>query len=137
MKVRIDIPMELSLHNQGVFRINKQFTSSEGETTWQAVASTDAIAGGTYLVDLQPGQYEKVLEATDGQFITSSMFMITRDGKYINQGGKTFTIIRDGTLLEENDRQEGTSSEHRLQIAVMRLVERIKTLFVGNTPTMR
>jgi hypothetical protein len=99
MKVRIDIPMELRLHNQGVFRVNKQLTSSEEGTSWETVSSTDTISGGTYLVDLKPGQYEKVLEATNGQFITSSMFIITQDAKYIDQGGKMFSIAWDGTLL--------------------------------------
>lgn len=123
MKVRIDIPMELRLHNQGVFRINQQFTSSKGETTWETVASTDAIAGGSYLVDLKPGQYEKVLEAIDGLFITASMFMITWDGKYIDQGGKILNIAGDGTLLEQSDRQEETS--------FMRLAERIKLFLLA------
>jgi hypothetical protein len=106
MKVRITLPIELRLHNNGVFRISKQFTSSEEGTDWKIVSFTDAISEGTYLADLEPGQYQKVLEAANGQFITSSTFQITRDAKYIDQAGKMFTIAEDGTLLEQNDQQE-------------------------------
>jgi len=105
MKVRITIPMELRLHNQGVFHIRKQLTSSEEGTEWEIVSSTDAISAGTYLADLEPGQYQKVLEAANGQFITSSTFQITPDAKYIDQAGKMFPIAEDGTLLEQNDQQ--------------------------------
>ncbi len=105
MKVRIDIPLDLRLHNKGVFRIRKQLTSSGEGTAWETVASTDALSAGTYLADLEPGQYQKVLEATTGQFITSSTFQITPDAKYIDEAGKMFTIAEDGTLLEHNDQQ--------------------------------
>ena len=108
MKVRIDIPIELRLHNQGVFRISKQLTSSEEGTDWEIVSSTDAISAGTYLADLEPGQYQKVLEAANGQFITSNTFQITHDAKYIDQAGKMFPIAEDGTLLEQNDQQESS-----------------------------
>ncbi len=101
MKVCIEMPIDLRLHNQGVFRISKQLTFSSGEgTAWETVCSTDAISGGTYLADLEPGQYQKVLEASNGQFIASSTFKITPDAKYIDEAGKMFTIAEDGTLLE-------------------------------------
>ena len=100
MKVRITIPIELSLHNQGVFHISKQLTSPEEGTEWEIVSSTDAISAGTYLADLEPGQYQKALEAANGQFITSSTFQITPDAKYIDQAGKMFPIAEDGTLLD-------------------------------------
>jgi hypothetical protein len=124
MKVRIQIPMDLCLHNQGVFRISRRLTSSLGETRWQVVSITDAIAAGTYLVDLEPGQYEKVLEAANGQLIASSMFEIIHDARYIDQGGRVLTIAQDGTLLEHNDQQEKISPRHRVPRAVMRLTEK-------------
>ena len=105
MKVCITIPIELGLHNQGVFYIRKQLTSSEEGAEWEIVSITSAISAGTYLADLEPGQYQKVLEAANGQFITSSTFQITPDAKYIDQAGKMFTIAEDGTLLEQNDQQ--------------------------------
>ena len=108
MKVHIEIPIDLRLHNMGVFRIRKQLTSSGEGTAWETVAFTDAISGGTYLADLEPGQYQKVLEATDGQFTTSSTFKITQDARYIDEAGKLFTIAEDGTLLEQNDQQESS-----------------------------
>ena len=105
MKVRIDIPIDLRLHNKGVFRISKQLTSSGEGTAWETVYFTDAKGRIQYLADLEPGQYQKVLEATTGQFITSSTFKITPDAKYIDEAGKMFTIAEDGTLLEQNDQQ--------------------------------
>ncbi len=108
MKVRIEIPFDLGLHYKGVFRISKQLTSSGEGTAWETVASTDAISAVTYLADLEPGQYQKVLEAATGQFITSSTFEITPDAKYIDEAGKMFTIAEDGTLLEQNDQQESS-----------------------------
>jgi hypothetical protein len=105
MKVRIDIPLDLRLHTQGVFRVRKQLTSSGEGTAWETVATTSAISAGTYLADLEAGQYQKVLEATNGQFITSSTFEITPDAKYIDEAGKMFPIAEDGTLLEQNDQQ--------------------------------
>jgi hypothetical protein len=105
MKVRIEIPIDLRLHNKRVFRISKQLTSSGEATAWETVCSTDAISGGTYLADLEPGQYQKVLETTTGQFLASSTFKITADAKYIDEAGKIFTIAEDGTLLEQNDQQ--------------------------------
>ncbi len=47
MKVRIEIPLELRLHHQGVFRLSKQRTSSEEGKTWKTLCSTEAISGGT------------------------------------------------------------------------------------------
>ena len=108
MKVCITIPIELRLHDKGVFHISKQLTSSEEGTDWEIVFSTDAISAGTYLADLEPGQYQKVLEAANGQFITSSTFQITPDAKYIDETGNIFTIAEDGTLLEQNDQQESS-----------------------------
>jgi hypothetical protein len=108
MKVHIDIPTDFSLHNKGVFRISKQLTSSGGETAWETVVSTDAISAVTYLADLEPGQYQKALETTTGQFLASSTFKITPDAKYIDEAGKIFTIAEDGTLLEQNDQQESS-----------------------------
>jgi hypothetical protein len=108
MKVRIEIPIDLRLHNQGVFRISKQLTSSGERTAWETVATTSAISGGTYLADLEPGQYQKVLEASNGQFIASSTFTITPDAKYIDEAGERFPIAEDGTLLEQNDQQESS-----------------------------
>ena len=108
MKVRIEIPIDLRLHNKRVFRISKQLTSSGEATAWETVCSTDAISGGTYLADLEPGQYQKVLEATTGQLSTSSTFKITPDAKYIDETGKLFTIAQDGTLREQNDQQEAS-----------------------------
>src|SRR6266567_2911911 len=105
MKVRITIPIELSLHNQGVFHISKQLTSSEEGTDWELVSTTSAISAGTYLADLELGQYQKVLAGANGQFITSSTFQITPDARYIDQAGKMFPIAEDGTLLEPNDQQ--------------------------------
>jgi hypothetical protein len=105
MKVRIEIPIDLGLHNQGVFRIRKQLTSPAEGTAWETVAETDAISGGTYLADLEPGQYQKVLEAANGQFTASSTFKITADANYIDEAGKMFPIAEDGTLLEQNDQQ--------------------------------
>jgi hypothetical protein len=105
MKVSIPIPIELGLHNQGVFHIRKQLTSSEEGTDWELVSTTSAISAGTYLADLEPGQYQKVLEAAKGQFITSSTFQITPDARYIDQAGKVFAIAEGGTLLEPNDQQ--------------------------------
>jgi len=108
MKVRITIPIELSLHNQGVFHISKQLTSSEEGTDWELVSTTSAISAGTYLADLELGQYQKVLEGANGQFITSSTFQITADAKYIDEAGKLFTIAEDGTLIEQKDQQESS-----------------------------
>ena len=108
MKVHIDIPIDLRLHNKGVFRINKQLTSSGEGMAWETVASTDAISAVTYLADLEPGQYQKELETTTGQFIASSTFKVTPDAKYIDEAGKMFTIAEDGTLLEQNDQQESS-----------------------------
>jgi hypothetical protein len=105
MKVRIEIPIDLHLHNQGVFRISKHLPSSEERTAWETVASTDAISGGTYLADLEPGQYQKVLEGANRQFISSSTFTITSDARYIDEAGEVFTIAEDGTLLEQNEQQ--------------------------------
>jgi hypothetical protein len=108
MKVHIDIPLDLRLHNQDVFRIRKQVTSSGEETAWETVAETDAISAVTYLADLEPGQYQKVLETTTGQFLASSTFKITPDARYIDEAGKIFTIAEDGTLLEQKDQQESS-----------------------------
>ena len=108
MKVRIDIPIDLRLHNKGVFRISKQATSSGEETAWETVAETDAISAVTYLADLEPGQYQKVLEGANRQFISSSTFTITPDARYIDEAGKVFTIAEDGTLLEQNEQQAST-----------------------------
>jgi hypothetical protein len=108
MKVRIEIPIDLSLHNKGVFSISKQLTSSEEGTAWEIVSSTEAISGGTYLADLEPGQYQKVLEGANRQFTSSSTFKITPDAKYIDEAGKMFIIAEDGTLLEQNDQQESS-----------------------------
>jgi hypothetical protein len=108
MKVCITIPIELGLHNQGVFYIRKQLTSSEEGTEWEIVSTTSAISAGTYLADLEPGQYQKMLEAANGQFVTSSTFQITPDARYIDQAGKLFTVAEDGTLLEQNDQQESS-----------------------------
>ena len=108
MKVRIDIPTDLRLHNSGVFRISKQLTSSGEGTDWETVYFTDAISAVTHLADLEPGQYQKVLEATNGQLAFSSTFKITQDAKYIDETGKIFTIAEDGTLLEQNDQQESS-----------------------------
>ena len=105
MKVYIDIPLDLRLHNQGVFRIRKQLPSSGEEMAWETVVETSAISAATYLVDLEPGQYQKVLETATGQFIASSTFKITPDAKYIDEAGKLFTIAEDGTLHEQNDQQ--------------------------------
>ena len=105
MKVCIEIPIDLRLHNQGVFRIRKQLTSSAEGTAWETVAETSAISAVTYLADLEPGQYQKVLETTTGQFLASSTFKITPDAKYIDEAGKMFTITEDGTLLEHNEQQ--------------------------------
>jgi hypothetical protein len=77
-------------------------------TAWETVSSTDAISGGTYLADLEPGQYQKVLEAANGQLSTSSTFKITPDARYIDEAGKMFTIAEDGTLLEQDDQQESS-----------------------------
>jgi hypothetical protein len=93
---------------QGVFHISKRLTSSEEGTEWEIVSSTDAISAGTYLADLEPGQYQKALEAANGQFITSSTFQITPDARYIDETGKLFAIAEDGTLLEQNDQQESS-----------------------------
>lgn len=106
MKVRIEIPIDLNLRNKGVFSISKQLTSSEEGMAWETVSSTEAIGGGTYLADLGPGQYQKVLEGANKQFISSSTFKITSDAKYIDEAGKMFIIAEDGTLLEQNDQQE-------------------------------
>ena len=46
MKVCITIPIELRLHDKGVFRVSKQLTSSEEGTDWEIVSSTDAISAG-------------------------------------------------------------------------------------------
>ena len=108
MKVYIDIPLDLRLHHQGVFRIRKQLPSSGEEMAWETVVETSAISAATYLVDLEPGQYQKVLEATTGQFIASSTFQITSDARYIDQAGTMFSIAEDGTLLEQNDQQESS-----------------------------
>jgi hypothetical protein len=108
MKVRIHIPTDLRLHNNGVFRISKQLTSSGEGTAWETVYSTDAISAGTYLADLEPGQYQKVLEATNGQLSNSSTFKITQDGRYIDETENIFTIAEDGTLIEQNDQQESS-----------------------------
>ena len=105
MKVRIEIPIDLRLYNQGVFRISKHLPSSGEGTAWETVVSTDAISGGTYLADLEPGQYQKVLEGANRQFISSSTFTITPDARYIDEAGKVFTIAEDGTLLEQNEQQ--------------------------------
>ena len=105
MKVRIEIPIDLRLHNQGVFRLSKQPPSSEERTAWETVASTEAISGGTYLADLEPGQYQKVLTGANRQFISSSVFTITPDARYIDEAGEVFTIAEDGTLLEQNEQQ--------------------------------
>lgn len=103
MKVRIEIPIDLCLHNQGIFRIRRQFTPSGEGTAWETVCETSAISGGTYLADLEPGQYQKVLEASNGHFIASSIFKITPEARYIDEAGKIFTIAEDGTLLEQYD----------------------------------
>ena len=108
MKVRIEIPIDLRLHNKGVFRIRKQLTSSEEGAAWETVASADGVGGGTYLADLEPGQYQKALEAATGQLSTSSTFKITSDARYIDEAGKTFTIAEDGTLLEQENQQESS-----------------------------
>jgi hypothetical protein len=109
MKIRVEIPIDLRLHNQGVFRIRKQLTASSGEgTAWETVCETSAISGGTCLADLEPGQYQKVLEASNGQFVASSMFTITPDARYIDEAGKVFPIAEDGTLLEHTGKQESS-----------------------------
>jgi hypothetical protein len=105
MKVCIDIPVDLRLHNQGVFRISKQLTSSGA---WETVVSTGPISGGTYLADLEPGLYQKVLETANGQFVTFSTFKITQDAKYIDEEGTIFTIAEDGTLLKQNEESESS-----------------------------
>jgi hypothetical protein len=46
-----------------------------------------------------------MLEAANGQFVTSSTFQITPDARYIDQAGSMFSIVEDGTLLEQNDQQ--------------------------------
>lgn len=102
MKVHIDIPLDFRMHHQGIFRINKQLTSTGEETVWETVATTSAISAATYLADLEPGEYQKVLETTNGQFISSSTFKITSDARYIDEAGKIFTIAEDGTLLERD-----------------------------------
>jgi hypothetical protein len=108
MKVHIDIPLDLGSHHQDVFRISKLVTASGEQTAWETIAETSAISAVTYLADLEPGQYQKVLETTTGQFLSSNTFTITADAKYIDEAGKIFSIAEDGTLLEQNDQQESS-----------------------------
>ncbi len=98
MKVQIAIPIDLRLNNTGNFMISKQVTDDKGKTSWQTLYSTNSVAGGEYTADLEPGQYQKTLEAPNGSPMSSSTFRITEDGKYVDESGEVFTIGDDGKL---------------------------------------
>ncbi len=100
MKVRISVPVDLTLHNSGEWRINKQVADAEGKTGWETVVTTNAVSGSEYLVDLEPGHYQKTLGASTGLSSFSSTFEITADRQYIDEEGKAFNIGDDGELTE-------------------------------------
>ncbi|HLZ58881.1 MAG TPA: hypothetical protein VKR06_18215 [Ktedonosporobacter sp.] len=97
MKVRVDIPLDLRLHSNSVFRITKQVADPTGRTSWETVYLIEA-GSGAYLADLEPGQYQKILETISGPLAVSNTFEITQDGRYIDEVGNVFTIAEDGAL---------------------------------------
>ena len=96
MKVSIDIPLDLRLRSNSVFRITKQVADPTGRTFWETVYTIDA-GSGPYLADLEPGHYQKILETITGPLAVSNPFEITQDGRYIDEVGDVFTIAEDGT----------------------------------------
>ena len=99
MKVRIDIPVDLRLNNRVRFLLSKQ---NQKEASWETLYSATMASGGEYFADLEPGRYQKTLEATSGQHAFSSTFEITSDGHYIDETGNAYTIAEDGTLIQES-----------------------------------
>ena len=61
---------------------------------------TNAVGSSEYLVDLDPGHYQKLLNTPAGLSSFSSTFDITPDKQYIDEEGKTFSINDDGGLTE-------------------------------------
>ncbi len=101
MKVRIEVLLELCLHNQGVFRLSKQLTSSEEGKTWKTLCSTEAISGGTYLADLEPVQDQKVLEGPNSSLPARSRSQQMPATSLKRE--RCLPIAEDGTLLKQND----------------------------------
>ncbi len=100
MQVRISVPVDLNLQNTAELRINKQISDSEGKNDWETVVTTNAVGGGDYLVDLEPGHYQKMLGTPTGLSSFSSTFDITSDKQYVDEEGKAFSIDDDGGLTE-------------------------------------
>ncbi len=100
MKVRISVPVDLNLHNNVELRINKQIVDSDGKNDWETVVTTNAVGGSEYLIDLEPGHYQKMLGTPTGLSSFSSTFDITPDKQYIDEEGKAFSINDDGGLTE-------------------------------------
>lgn len=100
MKVRISIPVDLNLQNNGELRINKHITDSDGKDDWETVVTTSATGSSDYIVELEPGHYQKMLGTPTGLSSFSSTFDITADKQYIDAEGKTFSIDDDGGLTE-------------------------------------
>ncbi|MBA2682437.1 MAG: hypothetical protein H0U76_29095 [Ktedonobacteraceae bacterium] len=100
MKVRVSIPVDLNLQNNGELRINKHITDSDGKDDWETVVTTNAVGGSEYLVEIEPGSYQKVLGTPTGLSSFSSTFEITPEKQYIDEEGKTFNIDDDGGLTE-------------------------------------
>jgi hypothetical protein len=99
MKVRISIPIDLRVPTTREFRVSKQVPDTDGGTSWKTVFSANALSGGEYLADLEPGRYQKTLATTDSFPTFSSIFEITTDRKYIDEEGNTFQISEDGELV--------------------------------------
>lgn len=98
MKVQVAIPIDLRLNNTGDFSISKQVTDDNGNTSWHTLYTTNSVSGGNYTADLEPRQYQKTLQASNGSLMSSSTFRITEDGKYVDESGKVFMIGDDGKL---------------------------------------
>ncbi len=103
MKVRIEVLLELCLHNQGVFRLSKQLTSSEEGKTWKTLCSTEAISGGTYLADLEPVQDQKVLEGPRDNSSLPARSSSQQMPATSLKRERCLPIAEDGTLLKQND----------------------------------
>ncbi|GLV60428.1 hypothetical protein KDH_72470 [Dictyobacter sp. S3.2.2.5] len=100
MKVRVSIPVDLRLTEPGEFRIDQQVSSDQQDVSWKSVVQVSGVTGGEYVVDLEPGIYQKSISAMGAQPSFASAFQVTPDNHYIDEASQIFKIDEDGTLVQ-------------------------------------
>lgn len=105
MKIRVNVPVDTTLHGDGEFRIMKQVMDEHGKASWELAGFTSAVSGGEFLADLEPGYYQKVESDVKGMLSSGSNFEITADGRYIDQDENVFQIAEDGSLLKLDNKE--------------------------------